>query len=197
MSPDEALRLCRIAKSVSPAQAVDEYTPEAWALILRNVRFVDAQEALAQLGGEQEWIHVSHIVKRVKAMRSDRIKKFGPFEVPDNLTPEEYARFIETTHRRIADGLPVDVQPTKPMVERPSHVPELEAATPAPEREEVRRRTREAHRAARQEAKAAEPPRCSCGLDGIASGEPADDCAVHTTTHPARRLPRVHDREDD
>jgi hypothetical protein len=189
MSPAEAINICRLAKTISPAQAVDEYTPEAWALVLRNIRYVDAEEALAQLGGEQEWIHVSHIVKRVKAIRNNRIMKFGPFEVPDGLSPVEYARFIETAHRAIADGDPAPVAPTKPMVGRPAGVPEIEAAMPRVNSENApyRRNVRQAHADAVFALKAAEPPRCTCNLDQLAASTPTPGCPAHdpAPTHEA------------
>lgn len=112
MTPDEALRLCRIAKSVSPAQAVDDYTPDAWALILRDVRLDDAEDALRQLGGEQEWIHVSHIVKRVKRIRSARVDKYlANVPVPSGLDAAEYDRWYRATVKSIADG---DYEPEPP-----------------------------------------------------------------------------------
>jgi hypothetical protein len=105
MTPDESLRICRLAKALSPAQAVDEYTPEAWAVVLRSVRFKDAEDALAQLGAEQEWIHVSHIVKRVKTIRADRVKRhYANAQPPSGLTDAGYAEWQRRTIKAIADG---------------------------------------------------------------------------------------------
>lgn len=182
MKPDEALRICRLAKALSPAQAVDQYTPDAWAVVLRPYRFVDAEEALAQLGGEQEWIHVSHIVKRVKAMRTERIKRHAPFEVPDNLTPEEYGRYLEEQHRRIADGEQVDIEPNRDnLIGRPKDVPAIEAAGTHvdEERKDSRDRVREAHERAKRELQAAKPARCSCSLDDIKARTFAANCPIH------------------
>jgi hypothetical protein len=111
MSPDEALKLCRLAKAASPAQAVDEYTPELWALVLADVRFIDAQQALVDLAAEQEWIHVSHIVKRVKRIRAKRVSDHPPVPVPPEVDAavyegrtEVYAKWISDTNRRLGDG---------------------------------------------------------------------------------------------
>lgn len=105
MNADEALKLCRLAKAASPAQAVDEYTPELWALALQRERFVDAQQALIDLAREQEWIHVSHIVKRVRKIRSDRVAAFGAMpDPPSGLSDAEEWEWMKALAKRIADG---------------------------------------------------------------------------------------------
>lgn len=108
MNAQEAAQLCMLAKTLSPAQAVEEYTPQAWALVMRHIRYEDAKDALAQLGGEQEWIHVSHIVKRVKRMRAKRVADFGPIpDPPADLDPDDraaYIRWLDATTEAIADG---------------------------------------------------------------------------------------------
>jgi hypothetical protein len=112
MTPDESLNICRLAKALSPAQAMDEYTPEAWAVVLRDVSFKDAETALEQLGGEQEWIHVSHIVKRVKRIRDDRVKKhFANVQPPSGLSDAEYSDWYARTVKAIANG---DYEPEPP-----------------------------------------------------------------------------------
>lgn len=108
MSPEEALKLCRLAKAASPAQAVDDYTPELWALSLTRERFVDAQQAVVELSREQEWIHLSHIVKRVKRIRDERVRAVTMPTPPDGLTPAEYSDWFRDTIRRIADGEPIE-----------------------------------------------------------------------------------------
>lgn len=105
MNAEEAATLCRLAKTISPSQPVDEFTPAAWALILEDVRFVDARQALKELGGEQEWLHVSHIVKRVKKIRGERIARyFANVQPPNGLDAAEYDEWYRTTRKRIGDG---------------------------------------------------------------------------------------------
>lgn len=112
MNAEEAAHLCKLAKTISPSQPVDEFTPAAWALILEDVRFEDAREALKQLGGEQEWLHVSHIVKRVKRMRSARVDKYlASVPVPSGLDAAQYDRWYRATVKSIADG---EYEPEKP-----------------------------------------------------------------------------------
>lgn len=104
MNAEESLHLCRLAKALSPAQAVDEYTPEAWGLVLEDVRFEDAKEALVSLAKEREWIHVSHIFQRVKAIRGRRIEVYGPVTPPRDMAYEDETQWLRETRRRIADG---------------------------------------------------------------------------------------------
>ena len=112
MNAQDAAQLCRLAKTISPSQPVDEFTPAAWALILEDVRFEDARQALKQLGGEQEWLHVSHIVKRVKKIRSERVSRyFANVQPPAGLDAAEYDRWYRDTVRRIGDG---DYEPEPP-----------------------------------------------------------------------------------
>jgi hypothetical protein len=108
VNAEDATQLCRIAKTISPAQAVDEFTPAAWALILEDIRFVDARQALKELGGEQQFIHVSDIVKRVKRIRRNRVLDFGTLpDPPRHIDPDNVAqhkRWLKETTEAIADG---------------------------------------------------------------------------------------------
>lgn len=151
MNAEEALQLCRLAKTISPAQAVDEYTPAAWALILEDVRYVDARQALKQLGGEQEWIHVSHIVKRVKKLRGERVTKYAAnVSPPSGLSDAEYAAWHRRTIESIADGdlepepqVPAGVTRKRDVLALGSGPPSLDAAEPA-------RNARDAHAEAKR-----------------------------------------------
>lgn len=107
MNETEALTLCRLAKSASPAQAMDEYTPQLWHEVLKDYRFEDCKTALIELAGEQEWLHVSHVVARVKKIRRARILAHGPIEFPAALSndPDAEARWHKQAIERIADGL--------------------------------------------------------------------------------------------
>jgi hypothetical protein len=105
MTPLEATTLCRLAKAMCPQQAVDEYTPDAWHMLLEDARFVDAKEALVNLARRQPFVAPSEILTEVKRIRGQRIKDFGHFDVPPEITTSrEYADFIRATNKRIADG---------------------------------------------------------------------------------------------
>lgn len=107
MNEAEALQICRLAKAASPAQSVDEYTPDLWALVLEPHRFIDARQALVELAASQEWIHVSHIVKQIKLVRRNRVLAFGALPDPPSdieADPERYSHWLRATTRAIADG---------------------------------------------------------------------------------------------
>ncbi len=163
MSPDEALKVCRLARALSPAQAIDQYTPEAWALVLKGWRVVDALDALEQLGAEQEWIHVSHIVGRIKRMRRDRVDDYGTLpQPPKDLDPSDtgaYQRWLKATTERIADGQDVPrEQPGEVMTTRPMQAL-LKAGTSVPDvLADSRAKVRAAHAAARREVQANRKP---------------------------------------
>lgn len=119
MNAEQAAHLCKLAKTISPAQAVDEFTPVAWALILEDIRFEDAREALKQLGGEQQYTHVSDVVQRVKRIRRDRVLDFGPLpDPPRHIDPDDqpaHSRWLKETTLAIADGrLTRDADSTTP-----------------------------------------------------------------------------------
>lgn len=113
MNEQEALQICRLAHAASPAQKVDDYTPELWAMVLVNIRFTDARDALIELAAEQEWIHVSHIVKRVKLIRKRRLDAYGQLPEPPRecFDPAAYKAWLRQTTRAIADGELVERPP--------------------------------------------------------------------------------------
>ncbi|MCW2785219.1 MAG: hypothetical protein JWP74_1736 [Marmoricola sp.] len=106
MNQAESLKIVRLAKAASPAQAVDEYTPDLWHEVLKPFRFVDAHQALIELAGDTEWIHVSHVKARIKRIRGARLDAFGqlPEPPPGAEDPAVYPRWVAETRRRIGDG---------------------------------------------------------------------------------------------
>jgi len=112
VNAEEALKICRLAKAASPAQAVDEYTPDIWAAVLEPHRFQDAYQAVIELAGSQEWIHVSHVKRRIKQIRAARISEFGLLPTPpDGMTDREWRTWHDDMIRRIGDGEDVPKPP--------------------------------------------------------------------------------------
>jgi hypothetical protein len=103
MTPLEATTLCRLAKAMCPQQAVDEYTPDAWHMLLEDARFVDAKEALVNLARRQPFVAPSEILAEVKRIRGKRIAEFGHYDVPSGLDSRQTLEFIRATNKRIAD----------------------------------------------------------------------------------------------
>ena len=107
MKPDEAVALCRFTAACCPSQKFDEYTPDAWGLLLEDVRFVDAKDAVTTVARKQPWVSPAEIIAEVKKMRRKRIDEFGPITPPADLDPDDTAAYREwwaNVQKAIADG---------------------------------------------------------------------------------------------
>lgn len=120
MSPEEAVALCRFTAACCPAQKFDEFTPDAWGLLLADVRFVDAKEAIVAIARKSPWCAPAEIIAEVKKMRAKRIDEFGPITPPADLDPDDttaYREWWKDVQRQIADG---DLKPKElDLPERP------------------------------------------------------------------------------
>lgn len=120
MNAEEAVALCRFTAACCPAQKFDEYTPDAWGLILADIRLVDAKDAVVEIKKTSTWVDPSDIIREVRKMRRKRIDEYGPITPPADLDPDDVAAYRQwwiNVQRAIADG---DLQPKQ-----------LEAADPA------------------------------------------------------------------
>lgn len=105
MNAQEAAMLCRFAKAACPQQAIDEATPDAWAVLLEDVRFADAKAALVNVVRSQPFVSPAEIRSEVKRIRSKRVLDFGPLPAPPaGLTDSEEIDWQRRIVRRIADG---------------------------------------------------------------------------------------------
>jgi len=107
MNHEEAVILCRFTKSVCPQQAFDAYTPDAWALVLADIRMADAKEAVVAIKRRQPWVDPSEIIAEVKRIRRKRIDEYGPIVPPPDLDPDDtqaYTAWWVGAQRAIADG---------------------------------------------------------------------------------------------
>jgi hypothetical protein len=122
MTPQEAVMLSGYVEQLCPQQRFNEYTGDAWADLMPDIRYVDALEAVKALGAKQVFIAVAEIIAEVKRIRSKRIAEFGPMPPPpaEELDPDNWKAFIEwqkTTEKAIADG---DLKPKElDLPERP------------------------------------------------------------------------------
>lgn len=164
MSHAEAVLLCRYAKAACPQQAFDQYTPDAWADLLGDLRYVDCQEAVKAVVQRQPFVAPAEIREEVKRVRSKRILDFGPIPDPGHeigADPARYRRYMLETTRDIADGvlLPGQVPPLIAELTRDVIAELGEAGTSI--REDNRNAIQQAKRAAaegRKQAQAARKP---------------------------------------
>jgi hypothetical protein len=49
VNANEAIMLCRFVKAACPQQAIDEYTPDAWLILLEPFRYEDCKQAAVEL----------------------------------------------------------------------------------------------------------------------------------------------------
>jgi len=113
MNRAEVVTLCRMVRAYCPAQAMDEFTPDAWFDVLAGVGAEDALNAVKHLARSQSFIAPNEVRARVVYVRLDRIERGKPsLRVPDWIgeLPEgdeqtiAYARWETEMHDFLADG---------------------------------------------------------------------------------------------
>lgn len=107
MTPQEAVALCRFTAACCPSQKIDGYTPDAWGVLLEDVRFEDAKEAVTRVARKQPFVSPSEIIAEVRKIRRKRIDEFGPITPPADLDPDDTAAYREwwaNVQKAIADG---------------------------------------------------------------------------------------------
>lgn len=112
MNKTETVLLCRYAKAMCPAQAIDEYTPDAWADVLHDVSLEEAQAAIREGIRNRGWrfIDITEVIDGARQSRRQRLAawvgQFGPLIPPYSLggdVTQELA-WLATARRRILDG---------------------------------------------------------------------------------------------
>jgi hypothetical protein len=104
MNPQEAMALCRFTAACCPSQKIDEYTPDAWGLLLEDIRFDDAKEAVVKVARKQPWVSPAEIIAEVKKIRAKRISEHGPIIPPAGLDPIETVEWLKQATRAVGDG---------------------------------------------------------------------------------------------
>jgi len=98
----EAATLCRLAKAMCPQQAFDEYTPDAWHMLLEPLRFEDCKEALVNLARKRPFVAPAEIMTEVRRIRDKRLTDHPPFDPPPEV--DDYNCWLGEMRRRIANG---------------------------------------------------------------------------------------------
>lgn len=119
MDINETTRICKAIASIKPAQYLDDETPAFWSLILADIRYEDARQAVVTLGGKTKFIDPSDIITEVKRIRNERLKH-SDLIIADS--PEERRAIIKA----IADG---EIEGPKPASLMQVH-PAIAAALP-------------------------------------------------------------------
>lgn len=107
MTPIEAVKLSGYVEQMCPQQRFNEYTGDAWADLMPDIRYEDALEACKILGRKQVFIAVAEIIAEVKRIRAKRIDDHGPIVPPPDLDPDDpiaYRDWWRDSLRAIGDG---------------------------------------------------------------------------------------------
>lgn len=110
MNPEEIATIIGMVKALCPAQRVDEFTPDAWELVLEDYPFKDAKAALKKLGGQLRFIAPSDIAQEIRRVRNLRAGQYQDYEdtLPD-WDPDDvpgYLRAQRELNFRAASQLP-------------------------------------------------------------------------------------------
>lgn len=96
MNDQETAALIRMVKALCPAQKFDEYSPDAWLLVLDDIPIADAVAALKPLARTQRFIAPADIVdelRRQHAQRPDTATVDQATQIPD-ADPDDVAAYI-------------------------------------------------------------------------------------------------------
>ena len=110
MNTAEALRLCRLVKAVCPAQAMDEFTPDGWALTLGRYSYDDAKAAVVVLAsmplepGRSRYIEPGHIIGGINRLRTQRLTETQLPNPPAGLDAAGYVGWLRAQRAAIAAG---------------------------------------------------------------------------------------------
>lgn len=133
----EAVALLHLASGFDNRKP-DKDNTRAWAAVLADVDFEDAQTAIINhYRTNSDWIMPSDVVAGVRAIESERLAQAPnvyELEPPRSVTDLDgeafdaaYLAWVQETSRRIRRGLPIDTGTRAPAVDDPGRVKELVA----------------------------------------------------------------------
>ena len=110
MNRTEVTNICRLVKALCPSQVFDQYTPDAWAIVLETHDYTDAQQAIRDIAsapldpGKSRYIEPGHIIAGIRRIRSKRLEATPLPTPPDGLTVAESVEWQRRTRDQIAAG---------------------------------------------------------------------------------------------
>jgi hypothetical protein len=103
----EVVGLLGFVRAFCPAQKMDDYTPDAWLLALRDLSLDDCKAAVVEIAKREPWIAPADVRKEVRRAREDRLSRVPEIAVPD-ADPDDvaaYQRALREDRYRVAEGL--------------------------------------------------------------------------------------------
>ena len=140
MNGNETVKLCRMVAALCPAQTLGEYTPDAWAIVLDDIDYTDARQAVGNLArlplepGRSRYIEPGHIRHEVARIRRARLENTRLPDPPTGLSSGEYLAWLRDQVELIASGryTPPALPPAAPDTRVHAAVTELATAWTAP-----------------------------------------------------------------
>lgn len=123
MNEQEIAQIIGFVHALCPAQKMDEYTPDAWELVLEDIAFADARAALKTLGLQLRFIAPADIAGEVRKIRTARIATYVEAE-PDIDDPDDamaYIAAIRTGRFKAASGDHLKPRPVQAAISRAYH----------------------------------------------------------------------------
>ncbi|WP_130865834.1 hypothetical protein [Acidipropionibacterium timonense] len=125
MNLDQTTDLVRTIRAICPAQAQDEWTPEAWHLILDDIDLRDALTAVRTIARRHDtrplWIDPRQIRTEVHRVHDDRLDRARLDHPPTD--PDAYRQWLRDTRHHIANhhstqpqALEATPQPQEPRI---------------------------------------------------------------------------------
>jgi hypothetical protein len=125
MNAEETIKLARFVRAACPQQKFDEYTADAWLMLLAEVEYRDAMTAAQTLAKRQPFVAPAEIIGEVKRIRADRLRAHGNAEPDaDGDDARAYLAAIRAYRKAIADGRNIP-PPPRPSIEGQKRVEEL------------------------------------------------------------------------
>lgn len=100
MNATETAKLCAAIAQTAPAQKFDDATPAFWAVILEDVRYEDAREAIVTLLKKQPFVAPADIIAEVRRIRLARLERSD--HVLSDVDPDEVQAWLAARRAGIA-----------------------------------------------------------------------------------------------
>lgn len=106
MNHSDVTRLVALVKNLCPGQRIEKFTPDAWELILDDVSYQDAKEAVRRIGKRLDpdamWIDPRQIRTEARRTRAARLDATPTTGAPAD--PAAYCEWLREARQQIASG---------------------------------------------------------------------------------------------
>ncbi len=124
MNRTEATQLLRAVRAGCAGQAIDEYTPDLWAMVLADYSYADAMHVLVDLlrqplePGKSRYVEPGHIIGGIHRLRRQRLADAPPVDPPSGLDQVAYRAWLTRQRAAVAAGRTPETCPPAPTTQR-------------------------------------------------------------------------------